>query len=558
MLKFKCDYSYNEKSYSTTGTASKIVETELIETAEKIKVILQAKDSVTLKSAKIVYKHKFKNDEVFYAGGYQSWSTSKEYKRGEFQLGVSPIIPFKKFRKEAGASTDVWFCNDEKLPGVYHSHCYTYFKNHLDNGDVLFYGSVAEETGYTTYHINTHTNKLTIKKDVEGVVFAGEYILFEIVKKHGELNAILDDYFADLGVKQPKQSHISGYTSWYNYFKNINEDTMIRDLDALEKVKEHIDVFQIDDGYETEVGDWLDLNKEKFPNGMKHIADNILARGYKAGIWLAPFAVNARSKVFNEHKDWLIKGKNGAPLKFGNGWGGAYSLDIYNNEARAYIVEFFDTILNKWGYDMVKLDFLYCEAQLPRAGKSRAEIMFDAMKLLRFACGDKFILGCGVPLAPSFGLVDACRIGCDVNPYYANKLPHKIHLNDEFPSAQMTINNSIYREHLNGRAFICDPDVFFLRDINLDYTAEQKALLLAINHICGDVLLMSDNVADYSEETSELFKKVVAASHYKLTNIAREKSNYTLTLQDENGATETLTFNLKTGQGNATKIINKL
>ena len=31
---------------------------------------------------------------------------------------------------------------------------------------------------------------------------------------------------------------------------------------------------------------------------------------------------------------------------------------------------------------------------------------------------EKLILGCGVPLGPSFGVVDACRIGCDVSPHF--------------------------------------------------------------------------------------------------------------------------------------------
>lgn len=333
---------------------------------------------------------------------------------------------------------------------------------------------------------------------------------------------------------------------------------MLRDLEALESVKEHVEVFQIDDGYETHVGDWLELNKEKFPSGMKAVADSIHTCGYKAGIWLAPFAAQAGSKVFNEHKDWLIKDKNGNPHKFGNGWGGAYSLDIYNEEARAYIINFFHVILNEWGYDMVKLDFLYCQAQMPRNGKSRATIMFEAMQLLREACGDKFILGCGVPLAPAYGLVDACRIGCDVNPYYANKLPHKIHLNDEFPSAQMTINNTIYREHLNGRAFICDPDVFFLRDSNLDYTEEQKELLAVINHICGDVLLISDNVADYNANTLKLLQKIFAKSQYKLQDITRKKSDYSLTIADATGQKHMLKFNLKTGNSNVSELLKTL
>ncbi len=35
--------------------------------------------------------------------------------------------------------------------------------------------------------------------------------------------------------------------------------------------------------------------------------------------------------------------------------------------------------------------------------------------IVRECCGDKLILGCGVPLMPAFGKVDYCRIGSDIS-----------------------------------------------------------------------------------------------------------------------------------------------
>ena len=124
------------------------------------------------------------------------------------------------------------------------------------------------------------------------------------------------------------------------------------------------------------------------------------------------------------------------------GWGGAYTLDIYNPDVRAYIKKVFDTVLNVWGYDMVKLDFLYSECMFPRNGKSRGTIMCEAMEFLRECCGEKLILGCGVPLGAAFGKVDACRISCDVDLTYKGKIYNHIHVNNEMLSAQSAINNS--------------------------------------------------------------------------------------------------------------------
>ena len=68
--------------------------------------------------------------------------------------------------------------------------------------------------------------------------------------------------------KQPRPFD-NGYTTWYNYYPNINEKIVTDDLEALSKVDADIDIFQIDDGYQTNVGDWLSVDQKKFPCGMK-------------------------------------------------------------------------------------------------------------------------------------------------------------------------------------------------------------------------------------------------------------------------------------------------
>ncbi len=555
MNTIKIKYRCNGKKYILKNEKSPFLDADIKFLEDRISVILKPKAEIELLGAEIAIKHKFAKGEIFFANGYQSWSTSKEYSKGELQLGVSPIIPFNIFRKKAGNSTDIWFCKDEKMFGVFHSHCYTYFKNHLANGDLLFYGSLAEKSGYTVFHMNTHTGNLTIKKDVEGAIISDQFVAFDIVIEKGSMDHVFDNYFDKLQIAKPRFDHFSGYTSWYNYFKNITEEIIMRDLVALDSVSDKIDIYQIDDGYQNFVGDWTELNSTKFPKGMQYIADEIHKKGYKAGIWLAPLNAETNSNVFKNHQDWLVCDNKGQPLKVCDGWSGAYALDIYNADARQHIKDFFDIILNQWGYDMVKLDFLYSGAQHPRNGKTRGEVMHDTMQLLRECCGDKIILGCGVPLAPSFGVVDACRISCDMNTYYLNKMPHKIHLNDEYPSTQMAINNSIFRHHLNGRAFTNDPDVFFLRDINIEFTDQQKELLYTINHIYGNVLFMSDNVADYDHDKIDLLGRIFAKSQYKIVNVDRDRRFYKLTLEDKDHKSHIIKFDIKTGKNNIKSLI---
>lgn len=550
---FICNYRAAGKNYTLTGKTSELLDADYVVDNDKIKLTLKPKTLIELLDAKFIFDHDFNEGDKFFANGYQSWSTSREYTENDKQPGIIPVARTNSLKKLAGISADVWFVDDETKTGVFHSHCYTYVKN---NEKYMFLGSLSEKQGYTVFRGDFNSNIIEISKDVEGVIISTDYPLYDIAVLSGSENDVFDEYFKLMGVKKPKLSHLSGYTSWYNYFQNINASIILRDLDAMDKVRENANIFQIDDGYETFVGDWLDPNPGKFPDGMKFIADKIHDKGYMAGIWLAPFNVQIKSRTYREHPDWVIKDSKGKPVLGCAGWGGAYTLDIYNDEARAYIKNFFNVILNDWGYDMVKLDFLYSQCQIPRNGKSRGTIMCEAMEFLRECCGDKIILGCGVPLGAAFGYVDACRISCDVDLKYTGKYYNKLKLNNEIPSAQMAINNSIFRRQLNKRVFLNDPDVFFFRYSNLKFSIEQKILLGLVNNICGDVLFVSDNMEEYTDADFEAVRKFFGDSMYTVidANYIENNKKLLLKLKNKDGKIRMLWFNIANGYGNQTYV----
>ncbi len=157
---------------------------------------------------------------------------------------------------------------------------------------------------------------------------------------------------------------------------------------------------------------------------------------------------------------------------------------------------------------MVKLDFLYGAAPFGTKAESRGGRMIRAMELLRQWCGDKQILGCGVPVMPAFALVDYCRVSCDVcldwNDRWYMRLFHR-----ERVSTRQAIGNTVSRRQLNGRAYLSDPDVFFLREENIRLTPEQKEKLAQVNALLGGVLLTSDNPAKYSPAARQRYQELL-------------------------------------------------
>lgn len=528
---------------------------ELKDDGKFIKGILKAKTDMVMETFAVTKPMEYSNDTLFFGNGYQSWSTSMEYKRGDKTQDIigaaRKLGGFAEFA--AGVFADYTFKSYVHYgkPNFFRAYTYTYLRKKGDY-NITVYGSRSERKGFTIFEADMTENTFTVRKDVEGLkLTAGqEYEMFDIAIIENEYEKAFDEYFFDfMGIKEPKIKHLAGYTSWYNYFSKINEEICLRDLDGMDRAKECVDIFQLDDGFQTATGDWLSVDKKKFPHGLKNLAEKIHAKGYLAGIWLAPFCAQITSKVANEHPDWLIKDeKTGKKILRHIGWGGAYALDIYNEEAREYIKHFFDVILNDWGFDMVKLDFLFTQCLSPRYGKTRGEIMCDGVDLLREACGDKLILGCGVPLGACMGIFDACRVTCDVNKVFKGNLLNFAKINNEVPSAQGALNNTIFRRHLDGRAFCNDPDVLFLRKENLTFTDEQKYLLGKINAVCGNVLFVSDNAGDYDYKSLTLMKEFFTKKDYKVT--AAEYVTKSIIKIDftEDGVEKKAHFNINTGE----------
>ncbi|MDE6550452.1 MAG: alpha-galactosidase [Clostridia bacterium] len=472
-------------------------------TADKsqgVKVVVEAYKPLRIISATFKRGWDYDADCKIMVNGYQSWTDTREYSIDEKMPDIGKFYRYF-FGKPFRASGDYAIAHYNGRKGFFHGVSYSYIRQ---KDRYTLFGSLNERTGYTFMYFDVKQSLITFVKDVEGVTIEGEYVLFNVKRYTGECNEVFDAWFKDMEVPAPRAKHACGYTSWYNYYTNISEEIINRDIDSFISSDVKIDIFQIDDGYQTCVGDWLSL-KPTFNGGMRRIVDKLHGAGIKAGLWLAPFSAHKRSELALNHPDWLLRDTKGKPVSGGYNWGGFYALDIYNPDVRDYLKKVFDTVLNEWGFDMVKLDFLYNCCQIPAHNKSRGEIMCDGMDLIRELVGDKEVLGCGVPMWPAFGKVDYCRIGADMNLRW-NETRAEKKMHRERVSTPNNVNNSIFRRQLDGRAFVNDPDVILIRDHNIRMSDEQRKLIARINKMFGNLIFVSDDVSRYSKEQWQTYK----------------------------------------------------
>lgn len=539
-MNYKLNFSYKTgKEIKTTEMSNDDVSFDLRQSANGLKLTVIPKKQISDISFYLERNYEYQTDSRFFANGFQSWTDTKEFTRNEMMAdeGLIGRGIFGKSPFGINLVGNYTFVKQPKEYGNFHAFSFAYVRN---DKNVDLFGSLNDRTGYTIIYADMNKNTLRFSKDVEGIKITEPYELLDLYFDNGGYDEVFDRYFAKMNVKPLTDKKIKGYTSWYNYYQNISEDIILRDLEAISKKTDKVNTFQIDDGYQTAVGDWLSINKTKFPNGLKPIVEKIHAKGWQAGLWLAPFGAQKGSKLACEHPDWLVKGKNGKPIMVGANWGGFYAIDIDNADARAYIKNVFDTVLNDWGFDLVKLDFLYATAVVPLHNKTRGQLAYESIDFLRECVGDKQILGCGVQQMPCFGKVEYMRIGADMalswkHNFFRN-LTHR-----EDVSTPNAIHNSVYRRCLNGRAFLCDPDVFLLRRSNIKFTFEQQKVLAKFIKLFGSVLFMSDNVDEYDDEQLAVFNDTLADDDAKV--VAINETNDKLFIDYiQNGEPHTLGF----------------
>jgi alpha-galactosidase len=269
----------------------------------------------------------------------------------------------------------------------------------------------------------------------------------------GALGRWADGYAAAVGVGAIRPAPTI-WCSWYHYFTEVTEQDMLENLAALEELRLPVDVVQLDDGYQAAIGDWLELSG-RF-RSVRDLVARIRDRGRRAGIWTAPFLVGRRSRLYGDHPTWLVK-----DAFAGHNWEqDLFALDVTHPGAADYLHQVFTT-LRDWGVDFFKIDFVYAAAL--DGGRFEdvppVEAYRRGLRLVRQAIGpDAYLLGCGAPILPSVGLVDAMRVSPDTGPRYNPPLGDLSQ-----PSIRAAMLSGAARAFQHGRFWVNDPDCLIVR-----------------------------------------------------------------------------------------------
>jgi alpha-galactosidase len=338
------------------------------------------------------------------------------------------------------------------------------------DGNVLLLGALGTDAN------------VSLQDQLSGQSEAGEVEWFTAF---GRETVVFEEYVTALGVRlggAKKNGVPRVWCSWYSLYTAIDEQTLYKIFDDLGDLP--FDVLQVDDGWQMDVGDW-EANK-KFPSGMKALADRIKSTGRRAGLWLAPLIATKSSKLFRDHPDWFLRDETGRHVSAGFNWGERlYALDTTHPDVTSWLVALMKQV-RTWGFDYLKLDFLYGGALKGKRFKDipREAAYRECLKTLREAMGaDAFFLTCGTPILPALGLCDAMRIGPDVASFWEKYRDAYLLYNPTIPGTKNAIRTVLHRLWLKPLLHI-DPDVAYFESKANQLTQEQRLLLQNLANVC--------------------------------------------------------------------------
>ncbi|MCJ7804433.1 alpha-galactosidase [Patescibacteria group bacterium] len=213
------------------------------------------------------------------------------------------------------------------------------------------------------------------------------------------------------------------YCTWYGAGDKVNLEFVKKQLKAIKEHQLGIDNFIIDAGWATRPGDWLSVDKKKFPHGLKEAVKLLEKAGIEAWIWWGLYNVDKKSELAKKHPDWLVRNeKTKKPISFGYFTAGIIPPHYFLDPRIPAVQDYFKEIrakLKEWGFKGVKLDFLTDVFLIPGIDKQAAnDIIHQDLKNFK---NDGFkVLACGCPFSAAVGAADYLRISND------SGLPEKI------------------------------------------------------------------------------------------------------------------------------------
>ncbi len=405
----------------------------------------------------------------------------------------------------------------------------------LDDGDdsvvKVLLGFAELHHHYTDMKIATDENRTRIEHITADAVFdcvlpannernTGFFVFIPAVTHNKALDAYTDFVGSLIGLSSmPVKPPPTVGCTWHYYGSWIDEKTVLDNLSAKQERNIPLDVYMVDDFWEPFYGDWYAV-KEKFPHGMRFIADRIREAGMRPGIWSAPFAVSPKSEMAKQHEDMLFRTRDGKLAVFF----GDYMIDPTAPGALRWIEDLYLRLHNDYGFEYFKLDKVDFPHILWRNQKpvchDRTVTLVEAYRMMiakiREAVGrDSYICICGGHYGASVGYCDTQR--CSGDTYGKWGYERDGHF---VPLQELRLKQTLGRLHYR-RLWQTNADGMEIRrqknssnpkDFGLSVglmSNDEARLMTIVHYITGGIVMCGESLVNIGDDRLKLYRHVI-------------------------------------------------
>ena len=148
------------------------------------------------------------------------------------------------------------------------------------------------------------------------------------------------------------------YDHWFGIGNNLNLEVMKRQADRAAELG--VEVFVVDAAwfpgdFPFGVGNWNDVDRTKFPEGLEPLAEYVRSRGMDFGLWFEVERAVRGTHLVEEHPEWFLA----APTPERNGTQDYHHLNLALREAQDYLIEMvggwikkLDLRWSRWDYNI--------------------------------------------------------------------------------------------------------------------------------------------------------------------------------------------------------------
>jgi hypothetical protein len=385
--------------------------------------------------------------------------------------------------------------------------------------------------GFQTFYFHLAEISLSIDKNMQPGIsancdFGGVEIpengnrtsQWVIISKGNDANTLMSDFTRRVrtfhNINVPPKNAPSVYCTWYYHAAKYTEDIFKGDITQFKKEHLPFDVFLIDDCWSVNnFGDFEANNK--FPDGMKWVAEQMRSAGYVPGIWTAPYLVDGESNLARDHPEWVLKNSKGKPCIFPMNGRDHFILDLTYPGACDYLEEQFRKISRDWGFKYFKFDFMRSEfidtdQQFYDKTATSLEAYRKGLEAIRRGVGnDAYISVCGGHYGASLGIANTQRSGSDVSSRWSDS---------ELPKYRQ----NILRTWMSDLWHV-DPDAMMVRrqkdalpneNLTRGLFTDEEAFTNTINQfIGGNLITFTEDFAIIDQDRKMLYKHVVPSAN---------------------------------------------